>query len=166
MATREFNNIPQALEEYEKLKNYQLIVGVPVDDGFLQMIARVNEYGMTIYHKNYDYLYVPNGHGGVVKLKSVTIPPRAAFRWTINHKEKFWLQYAGQLVADILRGQGTAQDVFTKLGSRIATDFKKTFDKWKTPKDAPLTVANKGFNNPLIDTGKLRNSITFDVMKG
>jgi hypothetical protein len=166
VTTSQFNNIPQALEEYDKLKRHQLIIGVPTDDGFLQMIARVNEFGMTIYPKNGDYLAVPNSHGGIVKFKSVTIPPRAAFRWTIDHKEHFWLQYAGELVANILRGQGTAEDVYEKLGNRIASDFKKTIEKWKTPPNAPLTVANKGFNNPLIDTGKLRDSITYEIVKG
>lgn len=164
--TIKFNSIPDAMTEYAKLNNYKLVVGVPTDDGFLQMIARVNEYGMTIYPKRGKYLAVPNGEGGIVKLKSVTIPPRAAFRWTIDHNEQDWFQYTGKLVADILRNKATAQDLYEHLGNRIANDFKKTIEKWEKPKNAPLTVANKGFDNPLIDTGKLHDSITYVVTKG
>lgn len=38
------------------------------------------------------------------------------------------------------------------------------FGEWQP--DSPMTIANKGSDMPLIDTGRLRSSITFEINKG
>ena len=42
-------------------------------------------------------------------------------------------------------------------------EFKKTIKTLNSPPNKPSTVKNKGSSNPLIDTGLLRQSITYQV---
>lgn len=161
--TKSVNHLPHAIKEFKKLNESQLIVGVPLDDDFLQMIARVNENGMTIKPKHGKYLSVPNGKGGIVKLKKVKIPARPFMRYTVNHKKRQWAILVTTEANKIMLGQQDADGLLETLGKRIKTDIQKTITHWKSPKNAPLTVANKGKDNPLEDTGKLRNSITYKV---
>ena len=37
---------------------------------------------------------------------------------------------------------------------------------WSIPMNAPLTVELKGFNDPLIDTGKMLDSVEYRVADG
>lgn len=41
--------------------------------------------------------------------------------------------------------------------------LQKVMDDWMTPPNSRVTVLEKGFNNPLIDTGELRDSIQVKV---
>lgn len=159
------NRIPYINNELSKLDGKALIVGVPLEDEFLQMIARVNETGKTIKPKKGDYLAVPDGHGGIRKLKQVVIPPRPWLQWTVDHKSGEWGHLYVQLVSQILLGNGTAEAVIKGLGERMVADFKETIKTWDKPGNAPLTVANKGKDDPLVDTGRLMNSMMY-VVKG
>lgn len=157
-----FNKIPEIDAELEKLNHAELVIGVPTDNGFLQMIARVNEYGMTIKPKNGEYLAVPDGKGGIRKLKEVHIPPRAWLRWSVDHYKQEWSHYALQLITGIMFKGKSADYVLDNLGKRITLDLQKTIRQWNDPPNAQLTIDSKGFNNPLVDTGKLHDSITYE----
>lgn len=53
-----------------------------------------------------------------------------------------------------------------KLG-RLTTEFvKDAIDGWTIPENAPYTVKLKGFNNPLVETGQMRDSVQYKVRKG
>lgn len=165
MKVKDENNIPKIREELAKLGKYNLEVGVfGKDDSFITMLATVHEFGVTIYPKNSKYLAVPNGKGGIVKLKSVTIPERSFIRSTFDEREPTWNEYAVSLIGKIIRRTMTAEELLERLGTRMSTDIKKTMQELDTPPNAPLTVANKGVDNPLIGTGKLRQSVTWKVV--
>lgn len=53
-----FNHISEWIERSKRLNQMDLIVGVPIDDSFLQMVARVNEHGMVIHAKK-SFLTIP-----------------------------------------------------------------------------------------------------------
>ncbi|WP_367294661.1 hypothetical protein [Levilactobacillus yonginensis] len=53
-----FNHISEWIERSKRLNQTDLIVGVPIDDSFLQMVARVNEHGMVIRAKK-SFLTIP-----------------------------------------------------------------------------------------------------------
>lgn len=157
------NRIPELIEQFKELEKAEIIAGVPHDNEFLQMISRVNEFGMTIYPKNYEYLSVPNGKGGVVKLKSVTIPSRPFIRYTFEQKQEQWGSYTVEQLSKLIRGNIKSKTLLNRVGKRMQTDIQKTITHFKSPKNAPLTIANKGFDNPLEHTGKLKKSITYRV---
>lgn len=50
-----------------------------------------------------------------------------------------------------------------KTGDKLAESIKKSITGWSVPANAPSTIAKKGFNNPLIETGKMRDSIDYRI---
>lgn len=65
----------------------------------------------------------------------------------------------------IAEGKSTFKQEYMKIGVQAKADLKKAVADWDTPRNAPLTVELKGFDNPLIDSGLLYESIDFKVDK-
>lgn len=65
----------------------------------------------------------------------------------------------------IAEGNSTFKQEYTRIGVQAKVDLKKAVVDWDTPPNSPFTVAEKGFNNPLIDSGLLYESIDFKVDK-
>ncbi len=63
----------------------------------------------------------------------------------------------------ILSGQSSFKDEYKKLGAIAVRDLKKSIADWDTPPNSPRTIENKGFNNPLIDSGLMYDSVDFKV---
>lgn len=89
-------------------------------------------------------------------------PPRPFFNKAISKNRNKWFS--------ILKNEFTKQDskielkkAFNVLGNVMVGDIKKSITELKTPPLHPLTIARKKSSNPLIDTGHLRNSVTYKV---
>lgn len=65
----------------------------------------------------------------------------------------------------IAEGNSTFKQEYTRIGVQAKVDLKKAVADWDTPPNSAFTVAEKGFNNPLIDSGLLYESIDFKVDK-
>lgn len=109
--------------------------------------------------------------GTVQEFGSITnnIPPRSFLRMPLTEKRK-------ELLKDIGKSQGIAkfidsgniEKLFQTIGAIgvgiVQQAFEtKGFGKWAANK--PQTAKRKGSDSPLIDTGLLRKSVTFDVVK-
>lgn len=66
----------------------------------------------------------------------------------------------------ILEGRSTFAAEYKKLGPMAVEDLKSVIDEWSTPPNSPSTVEEKGFNDPLIWTGTMRNSVDYKIEKG
>lgn len=89
-----------------------------------------------------------------------TIPARPFFRNMIAAKSKEWPDG----IATQLRL--TRYDVALTLqrtGAAIRGQLQLSIRSTNTPPNAPSTIAKKGFNNPLIDTGHMLNSVDYEV---
>lgn len=89
----------------------------------------------------------------------VHIPPRPFLRYTFDHYLDNWTELAADLAFKVFVGEINYQDVFHVLGDAVVKDIKRTIKEFSEPKNAPLTIANKGFDDPLIEKGELRDSI-------
>lgn len=89
----------------------------------------------------------------------VHIPPRPFLRYTFDHYLDNWTELAADLAFKVFVGEISYQDTFPILGDAIVKDIKRTIKEFSKPKNAPLTIANKGFDDPLIEKGELRDSI-------
>lgn len=69
-------------------------------------------------------------------------------------KERLWTQ--------VLRGRLTVEQALGMLGSYHQGQVQEYMTALDTPPNAPRTVAEKGDDNPLIDTGRLRRSIEWE----
>lgn len=107
-----------------------------------------NEYGNTVM------FYLSKG---------VTIPERSFIRSTFDEKVDEWIIYLKSLISNMIKGKYDAQIVAERLGLRIQRDIQKVIRDKSRPSNSEATIARKGSDNPLIDSGRLRQSVTFKV---
>lgn len=93
--------------------------------------------------------------------ESVVIPKRPFLRFTEDHNLDKWTELAADLAFNVLLRKINPEEFYSRLGEVIVNDIKNTIKKFDNPHNAPLTIDNKGFDDPLIQTGKLRDSITW-----
>lgn len=65
--------------------------------------------------------------------------------------------------ARILKGQLTVEGALNRLGLMAVGDIKDSIGSNVPPPNAPSTVARKGSSRTLIDTGNMRQAVTFVV---
>lgn len=87
-----------------------------------------------------------------------TIPPRPFFRGAIFHNSREW----GERIFKFMK-QASGEKALGMLGESVRVDIVKSIDKTLTPPNSPYTIAKKGSSHPLIDTGLLRASVSFQV---
>ena len=63
----------------------------------------------------------------------------------------------------IAEGKSSFKQEYTRLGPLFVKDMKDVIAKWDTPPNSPRTIADKGFNNPLIDSGTMYETTDFQV---
>lgn len=95
------------------------------------------------------------------------IPTRPAIRvgFMAPIKKGSYNQMFAESMQRIAEGKSTFKQEYTKIGTRAKVDLKKAVADWDTPRNAPYTIELKGFDNPLIDSGLLYESIDFKVDK-
>lgn len=119
--------------------------------------AFVYESGLTMYQVAYDNEY------GVPERSGKFIPPRPFIRPAyrdnnLKHVKvgmKSWKIKVNSTLAGILDDYG--QSLAIKISQNI-------IDK-ETPQNAPYTIEKKGFDDPLVETGKLHSSIRSRIRK-
>ena len=124
--------------------NTELVVGVPEESGDARSAALL-------------YLH-ENGAPGA------NIPPRPALQIGLGSVkgEMDALMRAGKRSA--LRGDvESAQEYYERAGEIGASAVKGVMGTEALAPNAPRTVAKKGFNAPLIETGQLQGAITYVV---
>ncbi|EHT2883436.1 hypothetical protein KXJ91_001428 [Campylobacter coli] len=92
---------------------------------------------------------------------TLKIPARPFFRTAVSKNQGKWL--------GILKNQFLANQDFNlslnQVGEVARGDIVVSIMKTNTPPNAEATIKAKGSSKPLIDTGFMRNSVTFKVVK-
>lgn len=79
-------------------------------------------------------------------------------------KQTSWLQtHISFAFPRLASGRMTWTQFHEYLGESATELMKQTMDVWSIPPNSELTVALKGFNNPLIETGETRNSVGYVI---
>lgn len=86
------------------------------------------------------------------------IPPRPFMRSVIEQDGQQWAQYLGKLIKT--EDTGKALNV---VGAEMAGAITGSILQFTTPPNAPSTIRKKGFNKPLIDTGVMSRSVSWEV---
>jgi len=106
-----------------------------------------------------------NEFGVPGKKKKWRIPPRPFIRgWTENHGEdiKRTIDKLFKLVAD---GKMSAETAIGRLGQFAQDGIKRYIMSGAFEPNAESTIQRKGSSRPLIDTGTMRNSVRYEVIK-
>lgn len=86
-------------------------------------------------------------------------PPRPFMNNCFKRNKRKWVKN----VRDRLPVTLDAKKTFQTLGEDMIEDLRMEIYRTNTPPNAPSTVKRKGFNKPLIDTGKMVSSIRMEV---
>lgn len=98
-----------------------------------------------------------------VLVKQVVIPERAFIRGGFDENIDRIAKKIKQMLPDVLNADINVDVFLNAIGQDFATHIKKYMNELDSPPNATLTESNKGSSNPLIDTGRLRDSITHKV---
>lgn len=93
------------------------------------------------------------------------IPSRPWFRNTIDaNRAKYvkMMRAAGLRVGKNL----SPADALIPVANEMRNDLIKAIQGWKSPPNAPRTVAKKGFNAPLVMTGQMQRVLTWLINGG
>lgn len=121
--------------------------GVPSDDPRFTLVdvATVNEFGS----------------------RDGRIPERSFLRSTIDRNRTAYLVKLGAAgLRALVGGRAGLVAALHRLGLEVATDVRRTIITLRTPPNAASTVRRKGSDNPLVDTGRLAQSVTWEVRMG
>lgn len=131
----------------------QVLVGVPkgagsyhAEDGkpalTIATIAAVNEFGSA------------NGR----------IPARPFLRTAIEEGTPKFVRLAELDMPDIVTGKHPISRLLHRMGNIAVGMVQQKITDIKSPPNAASTIAKKGSDNPLIDTGALRQSINYEII--
>ena len=128
-------------------KNSGVLVGVPAGTGSYEdgapiaVIAAVQEFG--------------SADGRIPERSFLRVPLR-------QNAETFQSIWRAQ-VPKVVDGDMTMQQVMSQLGARAAAVSQEAISEGIAPENAESTKKRKGSSKPLVDTGRLRQSITYIV---
>jgi hypothetical protein len=91
------------------------------------------------------------------------IPPRPFMSETFRTSKAF--KFAAAKLRMIFRGMNTdvRHSLFYLLGKFVAGEMSRNIKDWSEPANAPFTVDKKGFNDPLVETGFMRDNVDIRV---
>lgn len=90
--------------------------------------------------------------------------PSRPFIAIATDENKGWSAEVKTNIAKAMTPGSSLSDALESIGKRMKTDIRKVIgDKGKLARNAPATIARKGHDLPLIDTGKLKDTIDFEV---
>lgn len=93
-----------------------------------------------------------------------SIPERSFMRSTLKQERANIRKLSKKLLAKIVKGQITTDQGLAHLGQYLADRIQQKIVTLRTPPNDPQTIKRKKSSNPLIDTGQLKNAITYRVV--
>lgn len=162
------SRIDEILTNLAELESMYVVVGITASaDSKLIMIANVHEYGCDIPVTDKMrgfFLY----HFGVPLKKSTTvikIPERSFIRSGFDKNYEKFADYE-DLLMKVIDGQIKAKEFYEIIGQASAQTIQNyLISEVNSPPNSPLTIANKGKSNPLVDTGRLANAISYEIRR-
>ena len=112
-------------------------------------IARIHEFGATVTDKNG---------------RNMNIPQRPFIRGTVDNRQPDINEQVEKILVQILERDIPVMTGLEALGLMLEGITKDYLTDSKIPDLKAETIRRKGSSNPLIDTGKLRDSITYRVV--
>lgn len=103
-------------------------------------VARYNEYGTS------------------------KIPARPFMEQSFSRHEQEYVEECEKIYNAMLKGQKTS-GMIRKFGQKVKQDIVDEIELGQFVPNAPSTVARKGFNKPLYETGLMEKSITYYTEK-
>lgn len=91
-----------------------------------------------------------------------TSPVRAFFRTTVSEQKKNWVLS----VQNLMKIHNDPKQVMGLIGEHMKEQIVQSINTWSDPPNSAYTIAKKGFDKPLVETGLLMRSIKSEVGEG
>lgn len=91
------------------------------------------------------------------------VPERSFMRSTTKEKKKEIIAFQKKIAKKIVKGEISMEHGLGLLGEFMTDLIKRKIVAIKSPPNSFLTIKEKGSSNPLIDTGQMLNSVTYEV---
>lgn len=166
VANLNLSGLNRIKKELEKIDKLEVAIGLLSDkvDSDLIIAASANEFGakIKITPKMRGFLHSIGIHVSPAK-QYIIIPERSVYRANLEENKTKYQYKIRDSLNKIIEGKSLTVRELKKLGFTVETDIKKKIKSLSTPANAPATIKKKGANNPLIDTGRTRNSVSSEV---
>jgi hypothetical protein len=90
-------------------------------------------------------------------------PARPFLRTTHDERKYSWARTMQKDFARVIDGLISGQGMMESIGEIAAADIRQSIVRWDDPPNAPRTIAQKGFDDPLIETGEMRDAVDYEV---
>lgn len=91
------------------------------------------------------------------------IPERPFLRTSVTKNHAKYKSAVTKIAKNIVNGTATMEGELNRLGLVAQSDVQQTIGSNLPPPNAPATVAKKKSSKTLIDTGEMRQKVTYDV---
>lgn len=91
------------------------------------------------------------------------VPKRPFIEPSLKANRKKYLAYAGRQITPIIRRKQSLNNTWQTIGTMAVADIQKYMVTAIFTPLAPATIKRKGSSKPLIDTGQMRQAITYRV---
>lgn len=96
----------------------------------------------------------------------LNIPPRPFMSTSFDENLEGLNNLRSKLYNKIITGHITVKQALSLIGDYMENKTKKKIDDIKDPPNSPITIKKKKSDNPLINNGQMRNSVThIEVIK-
>ena len=155
------NKFPEMQSRIDNLNGKKINVGVAGENGWL---AGIHEYGckITITPKMRAWLRA-NGLPVRASTTHITIPERSFLRSGFDNCHNEVSKKIEKFLALAIDGKMSEQEFLNTTGTLFRDRIKDYAVSVNTPPNHPFTIERKGSSNPLVDTGDMINSISYEV---
>ncbi len=96
------------------------------------------------------------------------VPQRSFIGATIDAKAVEYARSLADAYRKVMLSGGSVASLknhvaLKRVGLKVVGDIQRRISDGIAPANSPVTIARKGSSTPLVDTGQLRQSITFEV---
>lgn len=161
----DISHVDEIIERLEELEKYQVVVGVTSSaGGEILMIANVHEYGCNIPVTTKMRGFFLYNWGIMLTKSTINIPERSFVRAGFDAK-KGEIESYGDLIESVVTGGLSGREFFEIIGQAAAQAIQSfLITDVKSPPNSSFTIMNKGGkSNPLVDSGRLVNSISYEI---
>lgn len=132
-------------------------VGFPAGsvDSDIVMRAVYNEWGTRGSGKAFK---TPRGGGF-----GGPVPERPFFRGAMRANRSKYQRMMSAGAREMLMSGTSMASVLTRLGIMAQGDIQDSITSLSSPANAPLTIKLKGSSNPLVDSGEMRQRVTWKI---
>ena len=119
------------------------------NDGEFKRSARFVKKGKSNYQTS-----------SFVEEYTITIPARPFFRTMIAKDRN---KYGGMLYKSLQANDFDSKVALADVGTDIQTELTRTIASWSEPSNAKSTIARKGFDDPLHESGLMGSTVNYWV---